>query len=305
MPQKITTIIISWNTRDYLRKCLEGVSSFFSAGLNRTIVIDNNSSDASADMVRENFPLVELIENSENVGFAKACNQGMAMADSDIILLLNSDCEISSDRLLSTIIALFEKDESIGIAGPLILYPDGKLQSAGQEFTSLKKLVKHQLLFQAAPIFSRNKGLVDNNNYFNADYVSGSCLFIRTQVLEKIGLFNESFIMYAEDMDLCYRAKQSGFKVVVEPSVSVVHHKSKSTNKNLTQSLRLSTRNNCIFIKKQSGKFHALIALKIYFWGTAMRVILAFFRKGTSPKDWFRLWLHIPFLWKEIVGFED
>lgn len=297
---KVTTIIVSWNTRDYLQKCLGSIEKYFTS-LNRTIVIDNNSRDGSVEMVRELFPSVELIANSDNIGFARACNQGIALSNSEIILFLNSDCEILNDKLLPGIIQVFMNDESIGIIGPMILYPNGKLQSAGQEFTSLSMLVKQQLFFQASPIFSKKAELFDRTEPFQVDYVSGSCMFVHKKVIEKVGRFNESLIMYAEDMDLCYRAKHAGYLVVVDARISVIHHKSKSTNKNLVKSLGLSTRNNCVFIKMRSGKLHAFIALYVYLFGTAMRVVIAFFRKSASPKDWFQLLLKIPFLWQEIL----
>lgn len=296
-----STIIVSWNTRELLQNCLRTL--FENTSGDQVIVIDNASSDGSADMVRRDFPRVELIENSENVGFAKACNQGAQMATSDYILLLNSDCEIHESEFFEKIDSVFQSDPRIAIVGPKVLYPNGKLQSAGQEFVSIKKLVKHQLLFMASPLFA-GKGDTIANSVFDVDYVSGSCLFIRRDVVEQTGLFVESLVMYTEDMELCYRAHQSGYRVVVAPNVSVVHLKSKSTNQNLVKSLRYSTRNNCIFIKQQSGTIAAFFALLIYSGGTAMRVVLAFFRRSTKPGDWFKLLLHVPGMWRDIRKFK-
>ena len=302
MATKFTTIIISWNTKDYLKKCLESLKPFDAAGINRTLVIDNASSDQSAEMVRQNFPSVDLIENEENLGFARACNQGVEKSDSEFILFLNSDCEIRDPNLFATVEKQFSRDETIGVVGPLVLYPNGRLQSAGQEFTSVKKLIKQQLLFHSAPLFL-NKVNVPKEP-FEANYVSGSCLFIRKNALDDIGYFDESLVMYTEDMDLCLRAKRSGYKVVVVPGASIIHYKSKSTNKNLSQALRLSIRNNCVFIKNRSGKASAFIAWNIYVIGTLLRVFLAFFRKGASPKSWFSLLLQMPGIWIEINQFK-
>lgn len=305
MSVKINTIIVNWNTREYLRKCLDSVDKFFPSYLNHTIVIDNNSSDGSAEMVEYSYPLIELHKNSENIGFARACNQGMSKGTAEFILLLNSDCEVTDKNLLIETIRLFETDESIGLIGPLILYPNGHLQSAGQDFISLAKLIKYQLLFSSSPLFSRKIKTKENKQPFEADYVSGSCLFIRRDIFRTVGMFNESFVMYAEDMDLCYRAKQAGYKVLVIPNVSIIHYKSKSTNNNLVKSISLSVRNNCIFIKKRSGLFAAFLALLIYTIGTALRIPVAFFRHSTSAKDWFLLFVLLPFLWNDIIRFKE
>jgi GT2 family glycosyltransferase len=293
-----TTIIISWNTRELLRTCLRTL--FEQPFDGQVIVIDNASSDGSAAMVKEHFSDVELVENSENIGFAKACNQGAEMATSDYLLLLNSDCEIHQADFFARIDDVFHSDPEIGVVGPKVLYPNGTLQSAGQAFVSLKKLVKHQLLFQASPLFARKCSESSAIEPFDVDYVSGSCLFIRRDIVRQIGLFTEALVMYTEDMELCYRVHKSGYRVVITPAVSVVHLKSKSTNQNLVNSLRFSTRNNCIFIKNQSGLGAAFLALCIYAGGTAMRVLLAFFRRSTKPGDWFKLLLHIPGMWREI-----
>jgi len=304
MNKLCTIIIVNWNTQDYLDKCLSSIYALYSTGEVSIIVIDNASSDGSVEMVRTKYPQVVLVSNEENVGFAKACNQGIQKAETDYVLLLNSDCEVTSPDLLRNVVAVFEQDQTVGIAGPLILYPNGKIQSAGERYLTLGRVFREQILFSAAPVFAKHVAREEGKlgaKPFRVDWVSGSCLFAHKKVFAKVGLLREDFYMYAEDMEFCHRANKAGYASVIVPSASVVHHKSMSTNKNLSRVLRYSIRNNCHFIKFNQGIIAALLALFFYSIGILLRFFLAYFRKGASPFAWFGLLVAMPGITRKVV----
>lgn len=304
MKIRCTIIIVNWNTKNYLEKCLSSIFSHIPVENILVIVVDNASTDGSAEMVQSQFPSVELIQNSQNVGFAPGCNQGIKRADSEYILLLNSDCEITSPNFFNEVIFVFEHNQKIAIAGPIIIYPNGKLQSAGQRFLTLKRVFLEQVLFTTAPIFAKSLESVEHlkrNAPFEVDWISGSCLFARKSIFEQIGYLQDSLFMYAEDMELCFRVQNAGYSVVIVPTVSIIHYKSKSTNKNLSDVLKYSVRNNCLFIKKRQGKIAALFTLFFYLIGIVFRLVLSFFRQKTNPLEWFRLSLKMPSIASDVL----
>jgi GT2 family glycosyltransferase len=291
-PEKLAIILVSWNTRDYLEKCLISLYHFHDNPLAGVWVIDNASSDDSVEMVRIKFPQVRLLCNAENVGFARACNQGIRASDAEYILLLNSDCELTED-FINPILSGMEREKKIGVAGAVLLHANGRGQKAGGDLLSLKKVFKEQLFFRSAALFADDVAELavryGEAPYFNADFVSGACLFTRRSVLDQIGLLREDFFMYGEDLEFCLRAQRRGYATVIFTNTFVVHHKCQSTNKNLEQALRHGLVNNVLIIAELEGKWAAGMALLLYFIGGWLRFILAFFRPGISASAWFKL----------------
>lgn len=291
---RLSIIIVNWNTREFLQKCLQSLFIWEPLNDAEVIVVDNASSDGSVEMVRQNFTDVRVLSNIQNKGFAQACNQGIENSLGEYVLLLNSDCELQNE-LCKAILSEMEKEGTIGIAGPVLQYPNGIVQSAGERFVTVRKLFADQILFRSSPAVSKKVPKVDmRRKYAKVDYISGACMFIRRAMLDEIGLFREDFFMYAEDVDLCFRAQKAGYKCIIIPEYSINHHKSRSTNKNLAQILGMSMTNNCIFIKERFGSLHALAALKIYAIGVFFRIILSFFRRNTSPIEWMKAFVKIP-----------
>ncbi len=219
-------------------------------------VIDNASNDGSPEMVREEFPQVKLIENEKNLGFARANN----LAIKDIlkigrdstsplipplargggnggryILLLNSDVEIFSDTF-DKMISYMDNNPTVGISGCKVIKPDGKLDLACRRrfpdpANALFRLTGLSFLFPKSRFSSYNLTYLPDDEITEVDSVMGAFLLIRREVVQKIGLLDENFFMYGEDLDWCYRAKEAHYKVMYVPITHVVHHKGSSSRK--------------------------------------------------------------------------
>lgn len=228
-------MIVNWNTRDELRSCLQTIPD--GGPVNAEVfVIDNASSDGSADVVEHEFPHVRLIRNKENLGFAKASNQGIAASHGRYVLLLNPDSEVQPGAL-SALVRFGDGNPEYGIFGARILNPDGSLQYSCRRFPTLAAgLFRNTIL---GKYFPHNTYLMDylmanwdHTEVREVDWVSGCALTVRREVLDDIGAFDERFFMYVEDVDLAYRAKQKGYRVAYFPGATIVHARAKSSDKN-------------------------------------------------------------------------
>jgi len=288
----ISIIIVNWNTCELLRNCLNSVVDKNKDCIHEIIVVDNASSDSSVVMIQNEYPQVRLIKNKKNYGFAKANNIGINSCSGNIILLLNSDTEIIDKDTFRKVVDFLNKDNQIGILGLGLIFPDGTDQSGGGKFLSIWQLIKYQILFFDSPIFHKIKSKLpkkQKDEFYEIDYVSGACLFVKREVIEDIGLLNENFFMYGEDMEFCFRAKQKGWGVGILPTIRVVHLKSQSTKKNLEAVLTNNIKNNCFLVRKFHGKNEALIAHTIYTFGLLFRFFIAFFRENESPTLYFKI----------------
>jgi GT2 family glycosyltransferase len=200
--------IVSYNSLNFLKECLDSIAANPPNANYETIVVDNASSDGSAEFVERNFTHVKLILNNKNIGFAAANNKAIKSSDSRYVLLINSDCKVyenSLDRLLN----FMEENPEVGIAGPKIVNSDGSIQLSCRKFPSIINAGFHTILTGIVPNnpFSRRYKLMDINRDepFKVDWVSGACMIIRRKALDDIGLLDENYFMYVEDTDICYR----------------------------------------------------------------------------------------------------
>lgn len=220
----LSVVIVSWNTRELLSQCLKAI---FASPLNCEFdvwVVDNASKDASAEMVRNQFPQVRLIENSENVGFARANNQAIQQSIGNYVLLVNSDA-IVKPSALSNIVAFMASHNDAGIAGGKLIWPDGSFQSSFSDFPSLfSELVTSagaaKYLFGSHfPSYALNV----SQQVRVVDWVGGAFLIARRDAITQVGLLDEGFFMYGEEMDWCYRMRQRGWKVYYTPEAEIIH----------------------------------------------------------------------------------
>jgi GT2 family glycosyltransferase len=230
----LSVVVVSFNARDYLRRCLTSVLEHTKGVSCELIVVDNASWDGSTEMVEAEFPQTVVIPLPVNVGFATGCNRGMERAAGEFILLLNADTELAEDAF-SPMVAYCHQNPSVGILGPKLLNSDGSLQLSCRRFPShLTSLFNRQSiltrLFPRNP-FSRRYLMTDwaHDRIQPVDWLSGACLMLRREMVERIGGMDEDYFMYIEDVDLCYRAHQAGYEVVYFPQVAITHHIGKST----------------------------------------------------------------------------
>ncbi|MDI6821507.1 MAG: glycosyltransferase family 2 protein [Actinomycetota bacterium] len=228
----LSIAVISWNTKDLLKDCL---TSIFEKGCPfEVIVVDNNSTDGSVEMVKKEFPEVRLIQNPINIGYAKACNQAIEASRGKYIFLLNSDTRVfpkASDRLVE----FMENHEDVGVVGPLLLNPNGSIQYSCRNFPSFGEAMVHAffgVIFPSNPISRKYKMADwDHKSERVVDWVSGAAICLRRKALEDVGFFDEGYFMYVEDLDLCYRMWKKGWRVYFTPDARVVHYIAESSKR--------------------------------------------------------------------------
>lgn len=280
-------VIVNWNTVDLLRKCLQTVFASEGDFTFQVVVVDNASSDGSPDMVRDEFPQVELIASDENYGFPKGNNVGLramgyegqgAVSDEAprYALLLNPDTEVPPDSLFR-MVQFMDSRPDVGVAGPKLILPDGSLDKACRRgfptpavsFYHYSGLAK---LFPKNERFGRyNMTFADPDDELEVDSVVGAYMQIRKESIDAVGLMDEAFFMYAEDIDWCYRIQQAGWKIWYYAPVTVYHVKRAASRKNPKAQFEF-WRAMLIFYRKYyrettSAPMHVLILSALWYKG--------------------------------------
>lgn len=224
----ISVVLVNYNSGRLLRNALESITEGEKNNDIEIIVVDNNSRDSSLREARRFFPQVTYIINRKNFGFSKAVNQGLRTAKAKAVLLLNPDTSISSKALLE-MADFLDKFPSTGIIGPKLLNPDGTRQLSCRSFPGIENAIfnRYSPLTRIFPgnRFSQ-KYLLSQCEYEHpteVDWVSGACMMIKKLLLDEIGLFDENFFMYCEDVDICLRANKAGWRVHYLPQIQAVH----------------------------------------------------------------------------------
>jgi len=223
----ISILIVSFNTRDVLRECLESVILATGNLSVETIVVDNYSRDSSAEMVRAEFPWVHVVESKENLGFGRANNLAFEAARGRYIVLLNSDAFLCADTLCLSVEKM-EADATVGLASGRLVGRDGVLQPSARMFPSPMRqfLVISGLAdrFPRSRFFGQaDRTWADPMEAAEVDWVPGAYSIIPAQILKDQGFFDPRFFLYYEEVDLCLRIKNAGYKVMYWPEIKVVH----------------------------------------------------------------------------------
>jgi len=224
---EVAAVVINRNTREFLRACLETIQAQDFAGGVSIWVVDNGSDDGSPEMVLGEFPEVNLVWNRGNVGYARACNQGIRNTVEPYVFIMNSDTALSSDTT-SEVVGYLERNPRCGLAAPVLRNSDGSLQYSCRDFPSLSTAFVHAFLGLARGDNSRSadykKMIWDHQQEAEVDWVSGAFMAARREALDEIGSFDEGYFMYVEDVDLCWRLWQAGWSVGFVPRGEVYHH---------------------------------------------------------------------------------
>ncbi len=235
----LSLIIVSYNVRDLLIACLESIQSALASSQLRyeIIVIDNASNDGSPESVRQRFPGVRLIENSENLGFAAANNRGLRDAGGRVMVLLNPDTTVPPGTL-EVLFDYLNAHPDTGVVGPRLIYPDGSTQPSRRRFpTLLTGLLESTIAQDYWPEnpAARRYYLADrpDNVTQDVDWLVGACLIARREVFERAGLLDEAFFMYSEEVEWCYRVRKAGWRIVYLPAATIIHHEGASSRQNV------------------------------------------------------------------------
>jgi GT2 family glycosyltransferase len=293
---ELSIIIVNWNVKPLLEKALLAIQKYPPSAAYEVLVVDNASADGSIEMVRDKFPGVTAIANQRNLGFAGGNNVALKLARGNIILLLNPDTEVQAGAL-QTYIDFFKNHTHAGAVGVKLLNSDGSLQRSCKSFPSWRTLLWSALfldvLFPKSKLFGEYEMTYwDQDNERLVDQPMGAALGVRKEVVDKIGLMDEQFYMYFDEVDWCYRIKKAGYEIWFTPIASIIHHWGKSTgqaqlnmNWHWYQSLyRYLSKNSRLPKFLTAVLFFILIVLKILVvamvLGMLISVIVIFLKHG-------------------------
>jgi GT2 family glycosyltransferase len=275
---ELCIIIVNWNTRDLLEKCLRSIQDTVKSISFKIIVVDNASSDDSVNIIKDQFPEVTLIENRENLGFAKANNQAIEVCDAcEYILLLNPDTVLKPDAI-HKLVQFLEEHNAAGAVAPALCYPNGKPQAAGgydlSILTAFNYFLFPSVLFPNVfkGFFIDHKRIKNRSHPVELDWIAGTCLLLKKRVVEQAGGLNESYFLYAEDAEWCARIRKAGWKIFFLPDVEIIHYHGASS-----QSLSSQWISALIdYIREKKGITSSLLFRFIAATGLGIRSILYF-----------------------------
>lgn len=254
-------VIPSWNTRELLSACLGSLAATRDDLALETIVVDNGSTDGSAQMVRAEFPDARVIQNTDNVGFARACNQGIAATTAPYVLLLNSDARVVAGSVRAMVSCAQARPRS-AVVGGLIRNEDGSFQASFIDFPSM---VQELLMLTGlgrllyGPWYPSHDAQ-EHGGAVRVAWVTGAAMLVRRAAMTEVGGFDERFFMYAEEMDLCCRCIRAGWEVWYEPGAVILHLGGASSRSQPAQREIQLYSSRVRFYGVHSGRWHARLA---------------------------------------------
>ncbi len=270
----LSVIIVSYNAVDFLKLCLHSVYAASQSIQTEVFVVDNSSTDNSVEMVATNFPQCNLIANKNNPGFSVANNQAIKQAKGRYILILNPDTIVAEDTFLK-LIAFMDSNNNIGSSGIKMIDGSGSFLPESKRgvptpWTAFCKMSGLSSFFKKSKLFNEyHKGYIPENLTHETEILAGAFMFIRKETLDKSGLFDESFFMYGEDIDLSYRIIQAGYLNYYFANSTIIHFKGESTNKDKVYRERFYKAmiqfTNKHFSRSYGIIFNTLISVGIYF----------------------------------------
>ena len=281
---KLSIIIVNWNTSRLLDGCLASIFANPPDDPYEIVVVDNASTDDSPQMVRRNFPQVHLIENSENVGFAKANNQGILETTGSYVLLLNPDTVILP-KALQILLDFIKDQKKIGAVGPMVLNPDLTLQSSCNPMPTLFREFWQLLhLDRILPLSVYREENWDTNVPHPVEVLQGNCLLVRRETLARIGLLDDNYFMFTEEVDLCYRLLKKGWVIHWVPMARIIHYGGQSTDQVPRKMFLELYRSKLNFFRKTKGISGGVI-YKLMLYVLALSRLLYFRIKPGSSQE--------------------
>ncbi len=282
MPE-LSIIIVSWNTQELLGRCLNSIYHNTNKLRLEVLVVDNASRDGSAEMVKKEFPQARLVENKENLGFARGNNQGFSRARGEYVLILNPDTEVVSDALLQ-MVGYLKLNKEVGAVSGRLIYPDGTFQRYYSRFPTILSILTRWFLprtiaYKLKP--TRDYLMLDDDfgKEIEVPQPAGSCLMVRRDLFLEEGFMDEQFPLFFNDVDLCRRVYDKGLKIFVLPAAQIIHCKGKGGLEQAKPFLLLSAEyfiSMVDYFTKHEGAIKAQL-LKIFLsFGFLMRCLFFF-----------------------------
>jgi len=278
----LSIIIVSYNTKKLLKNCIESIYETAKNMNYEIIVVDNASVDGSPELIEEEFNSVALIKNKANLGFARANNQAIKLAKGRYLLLLNSDT-ILREGTIETMVHFIERTPRAAAVGPKVVGADGTLQNKGFFFPSI--------FFSVVILFGINRFFPekikrrlfpqfywDENDVREVDYLEGSCLLLRKEAVDEVGLLPEEYFMYFEDAEWCFRAKERDYEIWYLPTAEIIHYGSSSQ---LGKKTEVFCRNRLLFYKRNVGVLKGVIVTMLMICASSVD----FFRILMKPRN--------------------
>lgn len=289
---KLSVIIVNYNVRAYLEQCLRTVQEALKGMDGDVYVVDNQSTDGSVEMVRAKFPEVKLIANTENVGFSRANNQAIRASNAEYVVLLNPDTVVGEDVFHKVLAFMDARPKAGGLGVKMIdgtgaFLPESK-RGLPTPAVAFYKIIGLTRLFTHSKVFGRyHLGHLPENEAAPIEILSGACMFLRKKTLDEVGLLDESFFMYGEDIDLSYRITLGGYENWYFPDARIIHYKGESTKKSSVNYVFVFYNAMAIFAQKhftrrRTNLLGMLINGSIYL-SAAGAIVMRFLRRALLP----------------------
>jgi GT2 family glycosyltransferase len=273
----LTAVVVSYNSAAYLERCLTSLLRP-RAPSKEVFVVDNASTDGSAALVRDCFPEVTLIANRRNVGFSAACNQAIRRAAGRYVLLLNPDAEVLGESLAALVRFMDERPRA-AVAGGRLRYGDGSFQHSAFRFPSLGQIVLDFFPLHPRLVESRLNGRYPrwwDEQAFEIDHPLGAFMCVRRAAIDEVGLLDEGYFMYVEEVDWCYRFKRAGWQVWHCPDAIAVHHGGQSTRQQAAAMFVELHRSRLRFYRRHYPRWFTWCARALLWLGAGTEAVAAF-----------------------------
>ena len=285
----LSIIIVNYNAEKLLKNCIESIYNETREITFDIWVVDNNSSDNSVAMINENFPEVNLLQNADNVGFARANNMAIVKAKTDYVLLLNPDT-IICNQAIEKVLGYMDPKPEVGITGCKVLNEDGSIQLACRRSIPTPKVAFFRLtgmskLFPNSKLMAKyNLTYLDASESHEVEAVSGAFLMIRSNVIDNIGCLDDRFFMYGEELDWCLRTKKAGWAVMYYPYAQIIHYKGECSKSNSRKAAFEFYRSMYLFHKKHFADKYSSITNIIIYVGIFLKALISWRRFLFSGK---------------------
>lgn len=276
----VSILILNYNTCRLTMDCIRSVYESDTSFSYEIILIDNNSHDDSVEKISREFPGVTLIANKENVGFARGNNQGMEVASGRYVLLLNSDTVIRRDTL-ETMVSFMDTRPDLGASGCKVILPDGSLDKACKRgfptpAASFYYAFGFSRLFPDKPRFNGYQlGYLSPDEAYPVDCLVGAFMLVRRETIDRVGGLDETFFMYGEDLDWCYRIKEAGWGIYYYPQTSIIHLKGGSARRRPFKIVYEFHRAMILFHRKHYSRQYSSIINGTVYAGVAVKFLLS------------------------------